>query len=170
MIDILTFLGLTIFAYFVYRLGILPRRHYIYAFYTVVMLDTLCVWLVFPLLPETRSSVTFAQALLISFLSAILIGGILLEGGGNFVIKCMAEYGVKKEIGLVLVKNSYTTFAPLLNAIALISWTFLFPTLGFHSFWPGALIAGVMLDFLDRGVVVPWFFKLGDALGNSKVS
>ncbi|TSC79803.1 MAG: hypothetical protein G01um101429_330 [Parcubacteria group bacterium Gr01-1014_29] len=164
MINILAFLGLTILACVVYRLGILPRGHYVSAFYTVVMLDTLCVWLVFPFLPEIHSSVTFAQALLISFLSAVLIGGILLEGGGNFVIQCMVKYGVKEEVGLVLVKNSYATLAPLLNALALIFWTFLFPSLGFHILWPGALIAGVILDFLDRGVVVPWFFKLGDAL------
>jgi len=67
-------------------------------------------------------------------------------------------------ISRTIVKNIYATAAPLLNASALILWTKLFPTLGFYNLFPDALVAGIILHYIDYGIVVPWFFRLEEAL------
>ena len=72
-----------------------------------------------------------------------------------------------EKLSRAVVKNIYATAAPLLNALALIMWTKLYPELGFYYIVPDALIAGTILHYIDYGVVVPWFFHLEFFLGVS---
>lgn len=142
---------------------------YLFAFIGVIVLDTLCVRYVFPLFPYVNSHVSFLQAFLITFVSAVLIGIVLLEFvGGKLGIRALKRCGLPEKIAFALIKNMYLTFAPFLNAVALIIWSKFIPTLGFYEFWPAAFLAGLLLDFIDRGIIVPWFFRLNGALRNEQ--
>jgi hypothetical protein len=131
----------------------------------VVLMDTLCVRFVFPQLPGIHSRVDLGRAFLLTSVSAIFIGIVCLEiGGGMLLVPFLESAGVSHKLAYVLVKNAYLTLSPLLSAIALLLWTRLMPSLGFNRFWPDAFLAGLLLDFIDHGIVVPWFFRLAEAL------
>lgn len=137
---------------------------YALALFAVILLDTLCVKFVFPRLPRMTSQVSFLQAFIITSVSATLIGIILLEFvGGLLVYPFLQHLGIPQKLAYVLIKNSYLTLSPLLSAIALRLWTRLVPSLGFYRLWPDALLAGLLLDFVDHGIVVPWFFRIAEA-------
>ncbi len=138
---------------------------YSFAFCAVVLLDTLCIRFMFPYLLRVRSRVGFGHAFIVTFLSAFIIGIVGLElGGGMLLVPLLQHAGLSQKLAQVLVKNAYLTLAPFLNALALILWTRFIPSLGFHRFWPDAILAGLILDFVDHGIVVPWFFRLAQAL------
>lgn len=140
---------------------------YWFAFAAVITLDTLCVRYIFPLFPHVNSHVNFLQAFSITLVSAVLIGIVLLEYvGGKFGIWALKNFGLPGKIAFALIKNVYLTSAPFLNAAALIIWSTFIPALGFSKFWPAAFLAGLLLDFIDRGIIVPWFFHLNEALNN----
>lgn len=141
---------------------------YAIAFATVVLLDTLCVVFVFPFIPRINgisvTGVSFFPALFLTFVSAVAIGIFLLEfGGGIFLKKLFELVGASPKLSRVLVKNTYATAAPLFNAVALMLWTNVYPELNFSNLFPDALIAGVILHFIDYGIIVPWFFRIEEA-------
>jgi hypothetical protein len=138
---------------------------YALAFCAVVLLDTLCVRFIFPLFPGVVCRVNLAQAFAITAVSAFLIGIIFLEGvGGLLVYPVLQGLGLPQKLAYVLVKNAYLTLSPLLSGIALLMWTRSMPALGFYRLWPDALMAGLLLDFIDHGIIVPWFFRLAEVL------
>ncbi|MBI2041489.1 MAG: hypothetical protein HYT20_00530 [Candidatus Nealsonbacteria bacterium] len=142
---------------------------YAIAFIAVVILDAFCVTLVFPYLPRldniSNAGIALLPAIFIAFVSAIVIGIILLELVGGILLKNLLErVGMSQKLSRAIVKNLYATAAPMLNAVALIMWTKLYPELGFYRIFPDALIAGMILHYIDYGVVVPWFFRLEEAL------
>ena len=138
---------------------------YIVALGVVILLDSLCVRFIFPLLPTVKSRPTFTEAFMVSSVSAIVIGIILLEGGGGIVLlPLLQRIGLPQALAHTLVKSAYMTLAPFLSGLALIAWTRVMPSLGFGRFWPDAFLAGLMLDFIDHGIVVPWTFRIAEAL------
>ena len=137
---------------------------YAIAFIAVVMLDALCVAFVFPSIPRlngvSNMGIALLPAIFITLVSAIAIGILLLEFGGGLLMNLLKRIGASKKLSRAVVKNIYATAASLLNALALIMWTKLYPELGFYYIVPDALIAGTILHYIDYGVVVPWFFHL----------
>lgn len=135
------------------------------AFTAVVSLDALCVRYIFPCLLNVGMGVSLAQAFFISLGSAVVIGIVMLEIiGGLVLMPLLKRLGCSEPLAIQIVKNAYYTSAPFLCAVALVLWTGVFPGLGFQHLWPQAILAGVVLDFIDHGIVVPWFFRIADAL------
>ena len=138
---------------------------YALAFCAVVLLDTLCVRFVFPHLPGIHSAVDLKRAFLVASVSALIIGIVCLElGGGILLVPFLERLGLSHKLAHILVKNAYLTLSPMLSGFALLIWTRLMPSLGFYRFWPDAIIAGLLLDFIDHGIIVPWFFRLAEVL------
>jgi len=142
---------------------------YAWALVAVVILDTLCVTFLFPLIPRSDGShavgVGLIPAFIIVLVSSLVIGIALLEFGGKIIISILIRlYGMSPHLSLVLVKNVYATVAPILSAIALVLWNKIYPEFGFSIFFPDALIAGIILHYIDYGIVVPWSFKIAEAL------
>lgn len=168
MIGALLVIAFTILMTAVSRKKVLGRNHYASAFYAVVMLDTFAVWLVFPCLPGISSGVSLARAFTITLISAIALGIILLEiVGGWFIVGLLKKLGASEKVAIVALKSAWATLSPFLNAGALMIWTFFIPSFGFHAFWPAALYGGLILYFIDKGIVIPWFFGFRDARKSS---
>ncbi|QQG46583.1 MAG: hypothetical protein HYY55_01920 [Candidatus Niyogibacteria bacterium] len=168
MILVVVFMVAVIFFWAV--LFVMPgsRKYYLPAFFSVVLLDAIVVKFIFPLFPDINSAVNFLQALLIVLISAVVIGVFLLEILGGYIVGILRNKGLTHNVSRQLTKNFYLALAPFLNAGALMLWTLLFPSLGFVSFWPNALLAGFILHFIDEGIVVPWFFKLTEATDHKR--
>ena len=82
----------------------------------------------------------------------------------DFHHRLLEHLGFSHELAFVLVKNTYLILSPFLRGLALLIWTRIMPSLGFYRFWPDALMAGLLLDFIDHGIIVPWFFRLAEVL------
>jgi hypothetical protein len=131
-------------------------------FYVLVVLDALCVKYFFPLLPSVTSEVALEQAFAVAAISATLIGVFGLASLRLFVFLMLSASNIWAWKTESLAENIYITFGPLINAFLLIFWTLFIPSLGFTEICPGALLAGLVLHFLDIGVVRKWtkYFQL----------
>jgi len=115
-----------------------------FAFYVLICLDALCVAYIFPLVPGFAITVTLTQAFSLTAISAVVTGLVLGFAAGS-----------REKRAADAVDKLYITTGPLTNALLLMFWTVLFPSLGFFSLWH-ALIAGMMLHVIDIAVVRPW--------------
>lgn len=125
-------------------------------FYSLIVLDALCVKFVFPHLPATVSDVTLIQSFSIAAISAVVMGTIGLTILRSVISNFLSLFAVSQKTGLAVAENVYIMFGPLVNAGLLMFWTLFVPSLGFHTLWPGAILGGLILHFLDIGVARRW--------------
>lgn len=131
-------------------------RTTIIGFYVLIVIDALCVKFVFPYLPANISDVTLVQAFAIATISAVVVGTIGLAVLRSVVTRLLSLFAVSEKTGLAVAENVYVMFGPIINAWLLIFWTLFVPSLGFYTLWPSALLGGLILHFLDVGLMRRW--------------
>ncbi len=125
-------------------------------FYSLMALDILCLKLVFPHLPAIDFQITLIQAFGITAISAVIVGVFGLGLLRFFTVKILSSFSVSKKTALGVAENIYVMSGPFANAVLMMFWTIFIPSLGFHMLWPEALLAGLILHFLDIGVARRW--------------
>lgn len=107
----------------------------------LLALDVWCVAVVFPSLPGVVFRIGYIDAWSITVLSAAI---------AMFVLAC-----AKQLVDVRVIELLYSIFGPFTNALMLVFWSWLIPSLDFGSFWPNALLAGLVLHYLDIAVMRP---------------
>lgn len=143
---------------------------YTSALITVILFDALCIKFIFPRIfsSSISSDISFRESLIGAIIATFLLGiGLLSFVGGSLVVPLLEKNGFTEEQGVVIIKNLYYTFFPFSNALFLICWSKVSKKMRFIKFWPDALLAGIILHYIDIGIVVPWFFRTAEVFSRT---
>lgn len=108
------------------------------------------------------SEISLKEALIGTTVAALLLGVVLLRSVSEVAVPIMEKYGLTEKQSVTIVKNLYLTLFPFSNGLFLLLWSKVSKKMRFTKFWPEALLAGIVLHYIDIGIIVPWFFRIAE--------